>query len=188
VIQAVNSTLDLQTVLTTIVTNSVRLSQTEAGAIYAFDETGARFELRATYGMDARLIGALSQQRLDLGAPIIGDAARTSQPVQIADLTVADRTPITDIILEAGFRALLVMPLLRSGQIVGALIVRRREPGEFTAATVDLLQTFAAQSVIAIQNARLFQEIEEKSRQLAEASQHKSQFLAKHEPRASDPS
>jgi signal transduction histidine kinase len=57
-------------------------------------------------------------------------------------------------------------------------VVRRKEPGEFGTNTVDLLQTFAAQSVLAIQNARLFHEIEEKGRELAEASQHKSQFLA----------
>jgi signal transduction histidine kinase len=85
---------------------------------------------------------------------------------------------VTDIVLAAGFRAILVMPLLRPDRIVGLLVVRRRMPGAFAPATVELLQTFAAQSVIAIQNARLFSEIEEKSRQLAVASQHKSQFLA----------
>jgi signal transduction histidine kinase len=79
---------------------------------------------------------------------------------------------------EAGFRALLVMPLIGPHRVVGALVVRRKTPGAFSPATVELLETFAAQSVIAIQNARLFQEIEEKGRQLAEASQHKSQFLA----------
>ena len=71
------------------------------------------FELRATYGMDERLIAALSEQRLDLGVPIIGEAATSGQPVQIADLSAAARTPVTNIILEAGFRAILVMPLLR---------------------------------------------------------------------------
>jgi signal transduction histidine kinase len=73
---------------------------------------------------------------------------------------------------------LLIVPLLRSDQIIGALVVRRKEPGEFPEHTVNLLQTFADQSVLAIQNARLFREIEEKSRELADASQHKSQFLA----------
>src|SRR5262245_6949217 len=80
--------------------------------------------------------------------------------------------------MQAGFRALLIVPLLRSDQIIGALVVRRKEPGEFPEHTVNLLQTFADQSVLAIQNARLFREIEEKSRELADASQHKSQFLA----------
>jgi signal transduction histidine kinase/CheY-like chemotaxis protein len=71
-----------------------------------------------------------------------------------------------------------VVPLLSTDRIVGALVVRRKEPGEFAKNTIELLQTFAAQSVLAIQNARLFHEIEEKGRELAEASQHKSQFLA----------
>ena len=70
------------------------------------------------------------------------------------------------------------VPLLGADRIVGALVVRRRAPGEFPKGTVELLQTFAAQSVLAIQNARLFSEIGEKSRQLELASQHKSQFLA----------
>ena len=68
--------------------------------------------------------------------------------------------------------------MLATDRIVGALVVRRKARGEFPKNTVELLQTFAAQSVLAIQNARLFSEIEEKSRQLAEASEHKSQFLA----------
>jgi signal transduction histidine kinase/CheY-like chemotaxis protein len=82
------------------------------------------------------------------------------------------------VIVRAGFRALLTVPLLGPDRIVGALVVRRKEPGEFSKSTVDLLQTFGAQSVLAIQNARLFHEVEKKGRQLAEASQHKSQFLA----------
>jgi signal transduction histidine kinase len=80
--------------------------------------------------------------------------------------------------MRLGYRARLVVPLLAPDRIVGALVVRRKQPGEFAKSTIELLQTFAAQSVLAIQNARLFSEIEEKGRQLAEASQHKSQFLA----------
>ena len=87
--------------------------------------------------------------------------------------------PVNDTIVRAGYRARLVVPLMRFRQVVGALVVRRKAPGEFPANTViELLQTFAAQSALAIQNARLFHEIEDKSRQLAQASQHKSQFLA----------
>ena len=176
--QAVNSTLDLQTVLTTIVANSVHLSHTDAGAIYVFDEGGEEFALRATVGMDEHLITAIRGQHIHLGTSGVGEAATRRTPVQIADLHDQPRNPVTDLILEAGFRALLVMPLLRPDRIVGALVVRRRAPGEFPASTVDLLQTFAVQSVVAIQNARLFGEIEEKGRELAVASQHKSQFLA----------
>ena len=85
---------------------------------------------------------------------------------------------MTELVLRAGYRALLIVPLLSPDAVIGALVVRRKQRGEFPKPTVDLLQTFAAQSVLAIQNARLFSEIEQKSRQIAEASQHKSQFLA----------
>ena len=77
-----------------------------------------------------------------------------------------------------GDRALLAIPLLREDRIVGGLVLRRNSPGEFPAEMVDLLQTFATQSVLAIQNAQLFREIEEKGHQLEVASRHKSQFLA----------
>ena len=73
---------------------------------------------------------------------------------------------------------MLIVPLLRPDQIVGALVVRRKQPGAFPKSTVDLLETFADQSVLAVQNARLFREIEEKGRELEVASKHKSQFLA----------
>src|SRR5260370_21970374 len=68
--------------------------------------------------------------------------------------------------------------LLRPREIIGLLVVRRKQPGEFSKSTIDLLGTFADQSALAIQNARLFRDIEEKSKQLEQASQHKSQFLA----------
>ena len=80
--------------------------------------------------------------------------------------------------LDAGYRSILIVPLLRPNKIVGALVVRRRKPGEFDEQVVHLMETFAAQSVLAIQNAKLFREIEEKGRELEAASRHKSQFLA----------
>jgi signal transduction histidine kinase len=176
--QAVNSTLDLAAVLDTIVSRAVALSDTDAGAIYVFDEAEHQFRLRATHGMSEELIAAIADRQEDIGGTSIGHAAETRAPVQIANLSEEPHHPAMDIILQAGFRALLVVPLLRPDRVLGALVVRRRQPGEFPKATVDLLQTFAAQSVLAIQNARLFTEIEEKGRQLAVASQHKSQFLA----------
>ncbi len=176
--QVVNSTLELQTVLTTIVTTAVEISATDAGAIYVFEDQTQAFRLRATVGMNEAMISEIERQRIDAGITVIGDAAARRVPVQVADLRDEPANPVTDIILRAGFRALLVVPLLRPDHIVGALVVRRRAPGAFPAATIDLLETFAAQSVIALQNARLFSEIEEKGRELAIASQHKSQFLA----------
>jgi signal transduction histidine kinase len=176
--QAVNSTLDLQTVLTTIVSKAVQLSGTEAGAIYVFSKARQEFRLRATYGMSDGFVSEIRQQRIGIGQTVIGEAAARREPRQIADLHDQTPTAAGDVVLRAGYRALLVMPLLRPNHIVGALVVRRREPGAFPKSTIDLLHTFAVQSVVAIQNARLFREIEEKGQQLATASQHKSQFLA----------
>ena len=175
--QAINSTLDVETVLTTIVAKAVQLSGTEAGTIYTFDKSRQEFRLRATHGMDEAMIAAIRDRRIGFGETAMGKAAAQRTPIQIAD-TLKDASLVLDIVVQAGFRALLTVPLLRSDQIIGALVVRRKEPGEFPEHMVKLLQTFADQSVLTIQNARLFREIEEKSRQLEEASQHKSQFLA----------
>ena len=176
--QTVNSTLDLQTVLTTVVSHAVQLSGTDGGAVYEFDESGDVFELRATVGMSEELIGAVQAARIHLGETVIGQAAARREAVQVPDLLDEPGYPVRAELEREGFRALLAVPLLRQDQVVGALVVRRRAPGTFDAATVDLLQTFANQSVLAIQNARLFQELEDKSRQLEVASQHKSEFLA----------
>jgi signal transduction histidine kinase len=177
VTQAVNSTLDLETVLSTIVTKAVQLSGTEAGAIYVFDEACQEFKLRATHGMDAAMIAAIRDQRIR-AEERVAQAAAQRAAVQVPDLLNEPSSPVVNIIIRAGYRAVLVVPLLRPGEVVGILVVRRKTPGEFPQSTVDLLETFADQSVLAIQNARLFREIEEKSRELAEASKHKSQFLA----------
>jgi len=175
--QAINSTLDVDTVLTTIVAKAVELSGTEAGAIYMFDEARQEFRLRATHGMDEAMIAAIHDRRIPAGETAVGKAVAERVPIQIPDV-LKESSLVLDIVVRAGDRAVLVVPLLRPAQIIGALVVRRREPGEFPKGTVDLLETFADQSVLAIQNARLFREIEQKSRELAEASKHKSQFLA----------
>jgi signal transduction histidine kinase len=176
--QAVNSTLDLEIVLSTIVAKAVQLSGTEAGAIYGYDEQARELRLRATYGMDQGLIDALTQRHIGLDDPDVAPVFAQREPVQLADLREAAVTELNEITLRAGYRARMATPLLNGEDIVGMLVVRRRTPGEFAKNTVDLIKTFAAQSALAIQNARLFHEIEDKSRELEVASQHKSQFLA----------
>jgi signal transduction histidine kinase len=176
--QAVNSTIDLQTVLTTIVAQATQLTSTDAGAIYVYDEDKCEFHLRATYGMDETIVAAIRDRRVRVGETAVGQAVEQRRSLQIADIQNDRSSLVLDVIVRAGFRALLVVPLLAPDRIVGALVVRRREPGEFPESTIDLLQTFAAQSVVAIENARLFSEVEEQGRQLAVASEHKSQFLA----------
>jgi PAS domain S-box-containing protein len=177
--QAVNSTLDLQTVLTTIVSHAVQLSDADAGTIDEYDEQSQQFILRATHGMDEQLMAALRESPVRLGEGAVGKAAVVREPVQFPDIDVDTYEPrLRSLMAQSGFRAILVVPLLREGRIVGGLAVCRKSPGEFSQKIVDLLETFADQSVLAIQNARLFREIEDKGHQLEVASRHKSQFLA----------
>jgi len=175
--QAVNSTLDLETVLATIVAKAVQLSGTEAGAIYVFDELQRLFRLRATYGFSEDLVAAVQDQHLG-ASDAIRQATQARQPQEIADIRDEPPSAVREIAMRAGFRARLVVPLVGTDRVVGALVIRRKQPGNFPKETIALLQTFAAQSVLAIQNARLFHEIEDKSRQLAETSENKSQFLS----------
>jgi len=166
--RAVNSSVDLETVLSTIVAKATQLSNTEAGAIYVFDEPSREFRLRAAYGMDDGILAAIRDRHIHIGETAIGRAAEQRMPIQIPDVQ-NDPSSVLDIIVRAGFRALLVIPLLGTDCIVGALVVRRMQPGEFGKNTVELLQTFAAQSVLAIQNARLFESVEARTRELAQS-------------------
>jgi GAF domain-containing protein len=167
--QAVNSTLDLETVLSTIVAKAVQLSSTDAGAIYVFDDAQREFRLRATYGMDPELIDALTQRRIGLEDPNVQEALAQPEPTQFADLKDELHTELNEITLRAGFRARLTAPLIRGEDIIGLLVVRRRAPGKFATNTVDLIKTFAAQSAVAIQNARLFDNVDTRTRELAKS-------------------
>jgi signal transduction histidine kinase len=155
----------------------VQLSGTEAGTIYTFDESRQEFRLRATHGMDEAMIAAIRDRHIGAGETAIGKAAAERASIQIPDV-LKESSLVLDVIVRAGYRSMLIVPLLRPDHIIGALVVRRKAPGEFPKSMVELLGTFADQSVLAIQNARLFREIEEKGRELQQASQHKSQFLA----------
>ncbi|MGA9036159.1 MAG: GAF domain-containing protein, partial [Pseudolabrys sp.] len=166
VTQAVNSTVDLETVLTTIVAKATQLSSTEAGAIYEVDGSDQEFRLRATYGLEEATAAALRERHIRMGEGVMGQAALRRTPVQVPDIQ-SDPSGTIDIIVRAGFRALLIVPLLSTDKVVGALVVRRRQPGEFSKGAIELLQTFGAQSVLAIQNARLFESVEARTRELA---------------------
>ena len=186
--QAVSSSLDLQEVLATIVSHAVQLSGADGGTLYELDEQAGTFLPRVSDRMPAELLAAMEQDRLRLSEDnLVGRAALRGRAEQTPDLLLEDRPPAIGSALQtlrlqtlrhAGFRALLAVPLVRERRVVGVLIIRRKVPGEFPQAVVDLVQTFASQSVLAIENARLFEQVQETSRELAVASQHKSQFLA----------
>ena len=177
VTRAVTSTLDLETVLTTIVAKATQLSGTEAGAIYVFEEGKHEFQLRATYGMSEELIAAIRDHHAAL-SDAVREAAEQGEPDQVADLQNEPPSMVNDIIMKAGYRARLLVPLVRSGETVGALVVRRIEPGEFPISTIELVKTFAAQSVLAMQNAHLFSELAAARDAADEANRSKSSFLA----------
>ena len=177
--QAISATLDLQTVLTTIVANAVQLAGLDAGVIYEYDERSQSFELRASQNFDDQSVAALRNDVIRRGEGAVGTSALTREPTQVPD-SHADGYPprLRELLGRAGFRALLAVPLLREDQVIGALTVIRRTPGPFATDMLELLKTFASQSALAIQNARLFREVEETGRRLEVATRHKSEFLA----------
>ena len=180
--RAVGSTLDLETVLNTIVTRAVQLSNAKAGVLYEYDEATKEFSrISGAHGLDDDLGEVLRATPLRLGEGAAGKAAALQAPVQVPDVLAEgtyDVARVRAIFERRGYRSLLAVPLLFERQIVGVLVVWGREPGTFAQEIVDLLQTLATQSVLAIQNARLFREIADKSRELEAASRHKSEFLA----------
>ena len=178
--QAVSSTLDLATVLSTIVSRATGLAGMDGGAIYEYDETREEFYLHTADRLPAELVDALRSNRIRKGEGAIGRLAVTGELVEIRDIMDESvyRSRIRKILIRLGYRSLLAVPLLREDHLLGGLVVNRRTAGEFSPQVIELLKTFATQSALAIQNARLFREIGDKSRQLEIASQHKSEFLA----------
>jgi GAF domain-containing protein len=178
--QAVSSTLDLETVLSTIVSRATQLAGMDAGSIYEYDHNNEEFYLHTSDRLPNELVETLRTTPIRKGEGALGRMAVTGEPVQIHDIgdDRAYQSRVRDLLIRVGCRSLLVIPLLRENFLLGGLAVYRKSAGEFAPQVIDLLKTFATQSALAIQNARLFREIEEKSRQLEVASQHKSEFLA----------
>jgi signal transduction histidine kinase len=178
--RAVSSTLDLETVLTTIVSRAVQLSGLDGGVVFEYDEGTEEFVQRAATETGGALAEARRITRIRKGEGALGRTAITLEPVQVPDITVpgAHESRLREILIASGVRAVLAVPMVYEGRLLGCLGVTRNAAGEFPVEVVELLKTFATQSALAIQNARLFHEIEDKSRQLEAASRHKSEFLA----------
>jgi GAF domain-containing protein/anti-sigma regulatory factor (Ser/Thr protein kinase) len=178
--QAVSSTLDLETVLSTIVSRATQLAGMDGGSIWEYDEASEEFYLHASDRLPDALVEVLRAAPIRKGEGALGRLAVTGEPVEIRD--IADegsyQSRVREALIRCGYRSVLVVPLLRENRLLGALAVNRNSAGEFAPEVIELLKTFATQSALAIQNARLFREIEEKSRELETASRHKSEFLA----------
>jgi signal transduction histidine kinase/ActR/RegA family two-component response regulator len=176
--EAVSSSLDLDEVLQTIVMNAVRMAGADGGSIMQYLEDDRSFSVRTAYGTSDELVAALRSVRIEIGSTLVGRAAREQRPLQISDLDQADLDPHLQLMHDHGWRSVLVAPMLRRGQIIGALVIRRKSSHDFSAGTIDLLETFASQSALAIYNAGLYRELAVKTKELQIASQHKSEFLA----------
>ena len=178
--QAVSSTLELETVLATVVSRATELAGMDGGSVWEYDATREEFYVHATERLPAEVVDVLRSTPIGKGQGALGRLATTGEPVEIGDIAVEGRYPsdVRDALVRCGYRSVLTVPLVREERLLGALAVHRKIAGAFPAETVDLLARFATQSALAIQNAQLFREIEDKSRQLEVASRHKSEFLA----------
>jgi signal transduction histidine kinase len=172
------STFDLQAVLDTLVRSAAQLCEADIAAIHRVQ--GATYHYTASYGIATDVHeDFLKKMRFepDRGT-VAGRTALEAKVVQIPDVLNDPEYALGDFIKTTSVRSMLGVPLLREGIPIGVLVLMRRQVRPFNNRHIDLATTFADQAVIAIENVRLFDEIQNKSRQLAEASQHKSQFLA----------
>src|SRR5712692_6972772 len=176
--RAVASSLDTKSVLATIVTRAVELTHADAGAIYSYDASREVFELAEAHALDQSFQDAVRATPTKLDESVLGLSAKKREAICIPDLSIAPNYPLKDLTLSAGYNSVLVVPLLGQDEILGALVLQRRVSGDFPASAVGLMQTFAHQSVLAMNNAHLFREVEQKGRELAIANDHKSQFFA----------
>src|SRR6202040_296463 len=171
------STFDLQTVLNALVESAARLCDAEMGAIMR--PRGSTFDFAANYGFAQEMTTLLAIQPVPTGrGTLAGRTAYEGRPVHIPDVLTDPEYTYAEGQRVAGYRSMLGVPLLRDGASIGVVVLVRKVARPFTEKQIKLVTTFADQAVIAIETVRLFDEIQEKSRQLAEASQHKSQFLA----------
>lgn len=165
--RAVASSLDLDAVLPTVGARALEITHANAVLIYGYDAARHQFDLVEANGIDKAAEG--THVSIDAGQSLLSEAAATGEPVAIADLARAPDHPLTNLAVVAGFNSVLVVPLVDQQGVLGALVVLRREAGEFPSDLTGLMRTFAHQAVLAMRNARLFSEVDHKGRELASA-------------------
>ncbi len=176
--ETVSSSLNLDEVLATIVMHAVRITGTDGGSIMEYVDSDGCFSVRSAYGSSQEMLDRLRSVRIERESTLVGRAAFDRRPLEVPDLSVAELDPHLQILYDDGWRSVLAVPMLRQDRMVGALVIRRKTAGSFSEDTLELLQTVASQSALAILNARLFGELETKTAELEIASHHKSEFLA----------
>lgn len=163
--RAVVSSLDLEAVLSTVAARALEITKADAVLIYGFDAGSRRFDLVEASGIEKSAAG----DHLVIGSDdsLLGAAAANGQPIAIEDLASAEANPLNEVAASAGFRSVLVVPLVDQQGVLGSLIMLRRSAGAFSPNLVGLMQTFAHQAALAMRNARLFHEVDRKGKELA---------------------
>jgi signal transduction histidine kinase len=171
------STFDLQSVLNTLVESAARLCEADMASIRR--PKGMSFLYVASHGVPREFSDYMKDHPIDANrGTVAGRVLLEGRPIHATDIQADREYMMTDVIRRTGFHTVLGVPLLREGNPIGVIILGRSAVRPFTEKQIEVVTTFADQAVIAIENVRLFEEIQEKSRQIAEASKHKSQFLA----------
>jgi GAF domain-containing protein len=171
------STFDLRAVLQTLVESAARFCNADKANIVRERDGG--FYSAEGYGHSREFMDYI--RKIPINAErgsASGRALLEGQLVHIADVKADPEYTLVEAQRLGEYRTILCVPMLREGVPIGILILTRSEVRPFTDKQIELVTTFANQAAIAIENVRLFDEIQDKSRQLEEASQHKSQFLA----------
>ncbi|MBR1200982.1 HAMP domain-containing protein [Bradyrhizobium sp. AUGA SZCCT0274] len=166
--RAVSSSLDLNAVLPTVAARALEITHADAVLIYGYDVTNRQFNLTESIGIDKAAEG--KHLAIEADNSPLGEAAARGEPIAIPDLDATADHPLRDVVVEAGFHSVLVVPLVDQQGILGSLVVLRQNAGEFSDNLIGLMKTFAHQSVLAMRNARLFSEVDHKSRELEMAN------------------
>jgi len=171
------STFDLRSVLDTLVESAARLCDADMASINR--QAGDVYRQVASYGYSREFVGFMDHHPLEMGrGTVVGRVVVEGKSLQIPDVLADPEYKFVEGAKVGGTRTMLGVPLLREGTPIGVIVLSRKRVEPFTDKQIELVETFADQAVIAIENVRLFDEIQDKSRQLELASEHKSQFLA----------
>lgn len=169
--RAVASSLDLNAVLPTVAARALEITHADAVLIYGYDATSRSFNLTQSIGIDDDAEGG--HRAIDAASSPLGEAAAKGEPLAFPDLAASTDDPsdhpLRDVVVGAGFHSVLVVPLVDQQGVLGSLVVLRKAAGDFPANTIGLMKTFAHQAVLAMRNARLFTEVDQKSHALEEA-------------------
>jgi class 3 adenylate cyclase/HAMP domain-containing protein len=177
--RAIASSLDLNAVLSTIVTRAVEITGADAGAIYSYNPARGVFDLAEASGIGRSCLDAIKAVRIGKDDPVFGLAASGREAISIPDLEHAADYPLRSATLAAGFNSVLVVPLAGQREVLGALVLQRKTSGDFPPNTIGLMYTLAHQSVLAMNNAGLFREVDRRGRELAAAHDTVQQQAAK---------